>query len=77
MLPILRGNYFGSDAYHRLYSVTGPIANTLIFVVPLGAGYLADRSGSYEGAFFGISAVMTCAVVLAMLMRPPKEPART
>ena len=43
-------------------------------VVPVGAGYLADLTGSYDASFIGLTAFSTLAALCALTTQPPRRP---
>ncbi len=71
VLPVIRGNYFGSEVYHRLFSFTAPVSGLFIYPVPVVAGIVADRTGSYRTAFVAVASFLAASSVLAFLLKPP------
>ncbi|MFO7963835.1 MAG: MFS transporter [Desulfobacterales bacterium] len=73
LLPVMRGNYFGPDAFANLAGVITPL--TLVFVAPAPylAGYMADTFGNYDPAFIGIFAVLAAGVVCMVIAAPPEK----
>lgn len=75
LLPVIRGNYFGPDAFANLAGIITPL--TLVFVAPAPylAGYISDRHGNYDPAFMGIFLVVAIGALCIALASPPKTPA--
>lgn len=75
-VPSLIANYFGREAYPRLYGIRLPISTVVGAIGPFAAGLVFDAVGSYTMVFIGYAVLASVAAVIAFLARPaaPLEP---
>jgi len=71
MQPAIIGNYFGAESFAKIYGVMSPVIVSITALVPLAAGIIADRTGSYDLAFITISIVVIFSFLSALMLRPP------
>ncbi len=69
--PLLMGNYFGTESFHRISAVANPITSSFPYIGAFIAGRLYDVNGGY-----GVAVVIACGIalvgsVLMLLCRPP------
>ncbi|MGD0854417.1 MAG: MFS transporter [Dehalococcoidia bacterium] len=70
--PLLLGNYFGTESFHKISAIFNPITTGFQYSAAFVAGQLYDINGNYgmaiiiacSGAFIGILAILLC--------RPPE-----
>jgi MFS family permease len=73
-VPSLIANYFGREAYPRLYGIRLPIATVVGAIGPVAAGLVFDAVGSYTMVFIGYAVLAGVAAVIAFLARPVSAP---
>jgi MFS family permease len=73
-VPSLIANYFGREAYPRLYGIRLPIATVVGAIGPVAAGLVFDAFGSYTMVFIGYAVLAGVAAVIAFLARPVSAP---
>ena len=75
-VPSLIANYFGRQAYPRLYGIRLPVSTVVGAIGPFAAGLIFDAAGSYTMVFIGYAVLAGVAAVIAFLARPvaPPEP---
>tara|TARA_Y100000590_G_scaffold102690_2_gene116715 strand:+ start:1622 stop:2788 length:1167 start_codon:yes stop_codon:yes gene_type:complete len=77
LLIAIRGDYFGREKFATIFGLsTIPMGIIQIFG-PIGAGFMYDRLGSYTMAFLILFGVNMLAAMMILLVRPPREIART
>jgi len=64
-------NYYGTHAYAPTVAVVIAVGTTAGAVGPFAAGYIYDRVGSYEPAFYAVSALSFFAALLLLFATPP------
>lgn len=73
----LIGDLFGRHSYATLRGILGVGYGVATFLSPIYAGWIFDRTGSYEFALFTFAAILAAAAVFFLwLRRPPPPPAR-
>lgn len=73
-VPSLIANYFGREAYPRLYGIRLPISTVVGAIGPFAAGVVFDAVGSYTMVFIGYAVLAGVAAVIAFLARPVPAP---
>jgi sugar phosphate permease len=73
MFPTLLGNYFGPDAFASINGIVGPMVVLFGAMVPVGAGVIFEKTGSYGPAFIILEVVLCFALIASLLMTPPKK----
>ncbi|MDY6843620.1 MAG: MFS transporter [Thermodesulfobacteriota bacterium] len=71
LVTALVGNYFGREAFPTVMGFVMPFLVAIGALVPVGAGIIADKFGSYDLAFMIIIAVMMLGFILSFFMKPP------
>jgi len=71
VLPAMCGNYYGPESFPKLNAVLGPIVVAGTSIVPLVAGNIVDRTGSYDLAFIMAGFVMIGVFICSFLLKPP------
>ncbi|HEX4002102.1 MAG TPA: MFS transporter [Candidatus Acidoferrales bacterium] len=67
----LPANYYGPRAYAPIVAVVIAVGTTAGAAGPFAAGYIYDRLGSYDPAFYAVSALSFFAAVLLLFATPP------
>jgi MFS family permease len=67
----LPANYYGTQAYAPIVAVVIAVGTTAGAAGPFAAGYIYDRFGSYEPAFYAVSALSFFAALLLFFAAPP------
>jgi MFS family permease len=75
-LPTMSGNYFGAEIFASLQGILYPINIVFGAVAPYLAGWLYDKQGSYDLAFYTGAAMAGAAGVLLFFAKPPRLPAQ-
>jgi len=71
VLPAMQGNYYGPESFPKINAVLGPIIVAGTSIVPLVAGNIVDRTGSYDLAFIMVGFVMLGVFICSLLLKPP------
>lgn len=71
MLTTIMGNYYGPEAFPKINGVLAPIGTVTSAIIPVAAGVIADRTGSYDLVFIFISFVLLGGFICAILIKPP------
>lgn len=67
----LPANYYGPRAYAPTIAVAIVVGTTAGAAGPFAAGYIYDRLGSYDPAFYAVSALSFFAALLLLFATPP------
>lgn len=67
----LPANYYGPRAYAPIVAVVIAVGTTAGAAGPFAAGYIYDRVGSYDPAFYAVSALSFFAALLLLFATPP------
>ena len=67
----LPANYYGTHAYAPIVAVIIAVGTTAGAAGPVAAGYIYDRFGSYDPAFYAVSGLSFFAALLLLFARPP------
>lgn len=70
LLPALTADYYGSKNLGTNYGLVF-LGWGIAFIVPLLAGWIKDRTGSLDYAFYLSGTLLVAAVLLSLLLRPP------
>ncbi len=75
----LIGDFFGRDTYATLRGVMGIGYGTATFISPIYAGWIFDRTQSYDFVLLTFSAILAVSAAFFLFLRPPvpllrKEP---
>ena len=73
LIPTVNANYYGRKIFAGLSGVTTPVMTFFAALVPAGAGFIADRLGSYDLAFTILCCALVVGIVCAALLKPPKK----
>ena len=76
MNPIIIGNYFGPDSFAGINGIIMPILVPFSAVIPVGAGTIVDKTGSYDLAFIIVTAFVLVGIVCGVLLSPPVPKAK-
>jgi MFS family permease len=71
MMPALIGNYFGPDRFAGINGAIGPFSIGFTAIVPVGAGYLFEKTGNYNPAFMILIVVLSIAFLATFFLSPP------
>jgi len=70
----IRGIYFGRRAFAAITGISMVPMNVMLFSAPLFAGYMRDRTGTYDVPFLTIAVVCLLGSCLFLLLGEPKVP---
>lgn len=70
LLPALTADYYGSKNLGTNYGLVF-LGWGIAFIVPQLAGWIKDRTGSLDSAFYLSGTLLVAAVLLSLLLRPP------
>jgi MFS family permease len=73
MFPTLMGNYYGPEAFPAINGVLGPIMIVFAALVPVGAGMIFEKTGTYDLAFIILGFVLVVAFAISFLLSPPQK----
>ena len=73
LVPAVIANYFGAAAFASINGFVFPVQLVIASTVPVGAGYLADLTGSYDVSFIVLIGFAALAAVCALTTRPPRR----
>ncbi|MAS40281.1 MAG: hypothetical protein CMK33_01030 [Porticoccaceae bacterium] len=73
LVPAVIANYFGAASFASINGFVFPVQLVIASAVPVGAGYLADLTGSYDTSFIGLTGFTILAAVCALATRPPRR----
>ena len=76
LMQALRADYFGSSSFATIMGISSTIVLTGTVLGPLVAGWIADVTGSYVGAFVLLSAMTALGMIFFVLAKPPAPPQR-
>jgi MFS family permease len=71
MQPALIGNYYGPESFPKINGAISPFIVGITAVVPIAAGIIADRTGSYDLAFMIICTIVFLSFLCALMLKPP------
>ncbi len=64
------GDLFGRRRYATIRGMMAPIYNAVLIVMPVAAGWVFDRTGSYQIVLYAGTALMLCAAAVFVLLQP-------
>ncbi|MBT4364767.1 MAG: hypothetical protein HOD17_09800 [Desulfobacteraceae bacterium] len=73
MQPALIGNYYGSESFPKINGAMSPFIVGITAVVPIAAGIIADRTGSYDLAFMIICTIVFLSFLCSLMLKPPVQ----
>lgn len=73
LVPAIIANYFGAASFASINGFVFPVQLVIASAVPVGAGYLADRTGSYDASFIGLTGYALLAAICTLWARPPSR----
>lgn len=76
IFPAIIGNYFGPSVFAPITGFLSPVMILIAAPVPVVAGRIYERYGSYDFAFMYIIALTFVTVLLASMLVPPKKKPR-
>jgi MFS family permease len=68
------GRFFGRKSFASILGSTMLVIAPVSMVSPVYAGWIYDRTGSYDIAFLTFAVLLGVSVILVSLVRPPKLP---
>ena len=74
---VIRGRYFGRNAYGSIQGTSTIFAAPITFFAPVFTGWVYDVTGSYMNAFVIFAVIATFTAFILCLMRAPKLPDHT
>ncbi len=73
IIPSIISSYFGSKNFATVNGLTMPFMIFFSGIIPIGAGYLSDITGSYDIAFTILSITLFTGSVAGAFLRPPQK----
>ncbi len=73
LIPAMLGNYYGPDSFPKIMGFMAPFLITFDTAVPVGAGIIADKTGSYDIAFIVLLIFIALGIAGAALCKPPSK----
>jgi MFS family permease len=73
IFPAIIGNYFGPSAFAPITGFLSPVMILIGAPVPVVAGIIYDRFGSYDIAFIYVVAFSFVTALVATALFPPKK----
>jgi MFS family permease len=73
-MQAIRADYFGASNFGSIMGWSALIVMTGMAVGPIYAGYMADRTGSYESGFTMLAVSALLGAVFFMLAKKPARP---
>jgi MFS family permease len=70
----IRGEYFGRRSFGKILGISTVPMNILLLISSPMAGYMRDRSDSYESAFMTLAVLNFVGAGLFLMSRKPKLP---
>jgi len=74
IFPAMIGNYFGPSAFAPITGFLSPVMILIGAPVPVVAGLIYDRFGSYDIAFVYVMVLTLVTALLATALVPPRKP---
>ena len=72
MIPLLLGNYYGAEAYPRVYGTLMPFNSIITALAPTVAGFIYEGTGAYTVSLYVFAAIAILGIICVVLARPPK-----
>jgi sugar phosphate permease len=73
MFPTITGNYYSPESFPAINGVLGPLMIVFGAIVPVGAGLIFEKTGSYDLAFIILDLVLVMAFGISFLLSPPQK----
>jgi MFS family permease len=73
MTPVMRARYFGRKHFGAIAGISRMLSVPVGVVGPVLAGWIYDKTGSYEIAFTLFAITLGMSVVLMCFVKPPKR----
>ena len=78
MMTAIIPNYYGPEAYISIRGIMSPPITLLTANFPAIAGYVADKTGTYNSMFQVLIVGLVASLILSLLLAPPeKKPAQS
>ena len=77
LLIAIRGDYFGREKFATIFGLSTIQMGIIQIFGPIVAGFMYDSLGSYTMAFLILFGVNMLAAMMILLVRPPRQIART
>jgi len=71
--PVIIGNYYGPESFPKINGAISPFMVAITATVPIVAGIIADRTGSYDLAFMIICTIVFLSFLCALMLKPPVQ----
>lgn len=71
MFPAMIGNYFGADRFAAINGAIGPLSIGFSALVPVGGGFLFEKTGSYNIAFILLVLLLFIGFCISFFLLPP------
>ncbi|HAD10756.1 MAG TPA: hypothetical protein DCF62_14850 [Porticoccaceae bacterium] len=75
MVPTMVANYFGAASFASINGFIFPVQIVVASMIPVGAGYIADETGTYDLPFMGLIGFTVVAALCTLAIRPPLKEA--
>jgi MFS family permease len=72
MFPTITGNYYGAEAFPGINGIIAPFLILFAAMVPVGAGFLFEKYGSYDAAFIIMIIMLSVSLIFSFFLAPPK-----
>lgn len=72
MVPLILGNYYGSEVYSQVYGNLMPINSIVTALAPTIAGFIYMATGAYTVALYVFAAFAVVGLICAIFARVPK-----
>jgi MFS family permease len=76
LVPAMLGNYYGPDPFPKIMGFMAPFLIIFDTAVPVGAGIISDKTGSYDIAFGVLLIFIVLGIAGAAFCRPPRKGSR-
>jgi MFS family permease len=73
MFPTIIGNYYGPEVFPDINGIIAPFLILFGAAVPVGAGYVFEKSGSYDAAFVVMIVMLVVSLFFSLLLTPPRS----
>ncbi len=73
LIPAMLGNYYGPESFPKIMGFMSPFLILFDSAVPVGAGIVADKTGTYDMVFIVLSVFIAAGVFGAALCAPPAK----
>ncbi|MBW2369287.1 MAG: MFS transporter [Deltaproteobacteria bacterium] len=71
MTIAITGNYFGPESFAKVNGIIGPFGTVGSATIPVVAGAVVDKTGSYDIVFIIVGFVLLGGFICALLLKPP------